>query len=228
MKLFNILLLLTLTCVSSQNTSTTFLGRNCPPDGFDSLNEFDFEEFISARWYSIEQKEVLYQPLSQFYCVYADYELADFCPFCLGRPKITVFNSARKGSVTGEVRSVNFRAVVPFPRRHPARANVGPRFLPLGLSRSTNYWVVDAGSYDDILVDEPRPSGVPYEWAIITTGRPNREGDDGNCYTRGGMWIFARNSEPGPAVIEAVRNRATELGLDVSQLLPVEHVGCVY
>lgn len=228
MKLFNTLLLLTLTLVSSQNASTTFLGGSCPPDGFDSLNEFDFDEFISARWYSIQQKEVRYQPSSQFYCVYAEYDIADFCPLCFGRPKITVFNRALKGSVTGEERSVNFRAVVPFPQRHPARASVGPRFLPLALSRSTNYWVIDAGTDEGIVANDPSPSTGPYDWAIITTGKPKREGAGGKCYTRTGMWIFHREALPDPAVIDAIRNRASDLGLDVTQLLPVEHDGCVY
>lgn len=228
MKLFNTLLLLTLTLVSSQNATTATFGGSCPPDGFDSLNEFDFDAFISERWYSIQQKEVRYQPRSQFFCVYAEYALADFCPLCFGRPKITVFNRALKGGVDGEERSVNFRAVVPFPRRHPARANVGPRFLPLALSRSTNYWVIDAGTYTGIVNGDPSPSTGPYDWAIITTGEPKREGADGKCYTRGGMWIFARDPDRSAGEIQAIRDRAEDLGLDVTQLLPVEHEGCIY
>lgn len=228
MKLFNTLSLLTFTCVSSQNISTSFVGGSCPGDGFDSLNEFDFGEFISARWYSIQQKETWYLPTSQFYCVYAEYEPADVCPFCFGRPKVTVFHRSLRNSVTGSERTVDFRAVVPFPDRHPARAYVGRKFVPLALFASTNLWIIDAGTYDDVINNVPSPSGAPYEWALVTAGRPNREGENGTCFTRGGMWIIARDPQPTQAVIDATRARADTLGLDVSQLLPVQYAGCVY
>lgn len=219
---------------SAQNTSSATFGLfghgNCPPDGFDSLSEFDFADFVStSRWYSIQQRPVRAQPLSGFYCVYAEYELARFCPFCLGRPKITVFNRALRNSVTGSETSVNFRAIVSRPRRHPARALVAPRFLPIGLfPYLSNYWVIDAGTYDDIVNNVPRPSGPPYEWAIITTGRPRDEGNSSYCYTESGMWMFARDPNPSEEIQTAIRARATDLGLDVTQWVAVEHDGCVY
>lgn len=202
--------------------------KSCPPEGFDSRSEIDLDSFISARWYSIKQKEVRYQPLDQFYCVYAEYERdTSFCLTCLGRPKIKVFNRALRGSVTGAERSVDFRAVFPFPDKHPARALVGPRFLPLSLIPTTNYWVVAAGLYADVVAGNDS-TGTQYEWAIITTGTPKTEGTNGKCYTNSGMWIFARDPEPSTEIVAAIERKAEELGLDTSIWQPVAHAGCNY
>lgn len=208
-----------------------FSSRTCPPEGFDALgDEFSFESFISARWYSIKQKEVSYQPASQFYCVYAEYRLINnLCLFCLGRPRINVFNRALRGSVDGEENSINLRAILPYPNRHPARAFVAFRFFPFGLIPFTNYWVVAAGKYADVIAGNSTASTDDnYEWAIITTGKPNREGQDGKCFSRGGMWIFARDPVPPSEAIDAIEAKATEMGLDVTQLLPVEQATCDY
>jgi hypothetical protein len=229
MILFSILSLLTLTWVAAQDISTSALLGNCPPDDFDSLNEFDFGEFISARWYSIQQKETWYLPTSQFYCVYAEYDVSDyFCPLCFERPKVSVFHRSLRESVSGSERTANFRAIVPFPGRHPARAYVGRRFIPLGFIAAANLWIIDAGTYTDVVNNVASPIGAPYEWAIVTAGRPTRDGENETCYSRDGMWIIARTAQPSQEVIDAIRLRFSDLGLDVSQLLPVEHTGCAY
>ena len=223
-----VITLLTAFCQVSPAQGLFFGSANCPPEGFDSMDSLDLQSFISERWYSIKQKEVIYQPLSQFYCVFAEYAiLDDFCLSCFGRPQISVYNQALRGSTSGTKNFVNFKAIVTFPNSHPARAFVGPRFLPIGLFPFTNYWVVDAGTDQDIL-DGKENTGTQYDWAIITTGSPNREGNDEKCYTSGGMWIFSRSPTPPQNVVDAIEARATSLGLDVSQLLPVEHDSCTY
>lgn len=120
-------------------------------------------------------------------------------------------------SVNGSERTTNFRAVVPFPNRHPARVHVGRRFSPLALTLTTNYWGIDAGAYNDVVNGVPSPNGTPYEWALISAGRPNAEGADSNCFARRGMWMFTRDPEPSQAVTDAIRVRATDLGLEVSR-----------
>lgn len=227
MKLFSIFWLLTFTGVFSQNASTSFFNGSCPPDGFDSLNEFDIGNFISARWYSIQQKETWYQPASELYCVYAEYALDDSCPFCFGRPTVSAYHSARSGGITGSERNITLKALVPFPERHPARACVSREYFPLVLVPNANLWIIDAGTYIDVVNNNPSYSGTPYEWAIITTGPPSREGANGTCYTRG-MWMITRDPDPLQEAIDAIRERAFDLGLDVSQWLSVVQSGCVY
>ena len=86
----------------------------CPPTNFDSLRNFDFDSFIVDRWYSIQQLPVTFQPLSQFYCVYADYTKVTtkswYCQIfkCEDPPSIKIFNSARTGSINGNVGSITF------------------------------------------------------------------------------------------------------------------------
>merc|ERR1719191_146979 len=48
--------------------------HECPPANFSSIESFDLDTFISARWYIQEQMPVSYLPESQNYCVYAEYE----------------------------------------------------------------------------------------------------------------------------------------------------------
>lgn len=72
-----------------------------------------------------------------------------------------------------------------------------------------------------------------YQWAIISGGPPNVE--SGGLCTTGtlginnvGFWLFHRNPTPPAEVVQQMRNRATELGYDVSVLQPVEQAGCEY
>jgi len=210
------------------NNDAAAFGRDCPPEGFDSLKEIDFASYISQRWYSIKQKVVSYQPRDQFYCVYAQYTLlSNFCLFCAGRPRINVFNRALKGSVTGEENKINLRAIIPNPKEHPARAFVAFPVFPLGLIPFTNYWIVAAGTTADIL-NNVTSTGTTYEWAIITTGKPSKKGNNGLCHSDGGMWIFSRTPTLSSDIVAAIERKAVSMGLDTSQWLPVTQQGCSY
>jgi lipocalin len=203
----------------------------CPPDDFDSLDSFDLASY-GGRWYSIKQIVTTYQPKSQFYCVYAEYEVLSRCFLCGNKDGISVFNRALRRSVKGWRTTVHFRAVVQS-ESQPARAFVGPWFLPFWLIGGTNYWVVAAGTYDDLL-NKVDSTGTDYEWAIITTGPIDQEGDidqeSGNtlCYADGGMWMFSREAVPSQDVIDAIDAKALDMGLDTSKWLPVEQAGCRY
>lgn len=110
-----------------------------------------------------------------------------FCPLCLERPTVTVFHRSLRESVSGSERIVDFRAIVPFPDRNPARAYVGRWFIPLGFIAATNLWIIDAGTFTDVVNNLAGLIGTSYEWAIVTAGRPNREGENSTCYSRDGM-----------------------------------------
>lgn len=191
----------------------------CPPSGFDAVDELDLDKFTGDRWYSIRQLPVNFQPESQFNCVTAEYEIVN-------PSTISVFNAARSGSTTGRPVSIRFRATIPDLANEPAKANVGPKFLPRFIRGSrTNYWVVGLGTYNELSGLESEPeSPDKYEWAIITTALPesNEEGSD-KCYSDGGMWFFSRRPDPPDGYDEALTAIATDLGLDTSVLLPVKH-----
>ena len=228
------LLLFTLTWMNaySQDLERSLWGWGaCPLEGLDAKKDLDFGSFISARWYSIKQKEVFYQPVEEFYCVYAEYavDMSTFCLLCFDAPRITVFNRSQRDSVSGAVNSVDFRAVVPR-SDEPGKAFVGPNFIPQSFATlfgSTNYWVIDAGTDSAILKGEDS-TGTDYDWAIITAGAPDQVGANGKCFAGGGQWIFHRDPEPSSNVVSKIEERADSLGLDVTQWLPVQQSGCSY
>merc|ERR1712118_213598 len=46
-----------------------------PPEGFRNRREFDISAFISAKWYIQQEMVTKYLPVSQNYCIAADYAL---------------------------------------------------------------------------------------------------------------------------------------------------------
>lgn len=217
-------LIITLATVCSVAVSQT-----CPPTDFDAKQDFVFEKFVPADWYPIKQLPVIYQPESDFYCVSARYDVADESLACrvFGLACITaidVLNIGRVNAVNGNSKYINFRATIPNDNE-PAKAYVGPDFLPNFLRFGTNYWVVAAGTYAE-LVSGQTGSDV-YQYAIISAGPPN-EVSNGKCIAPGGVWLFALDPVPPAGVAEALENMANDMGLDVASLLPVEHTDCDY
>lgn len=85
---------------------------------------------------------------------------------------------------------------------------------------SIQYWVV--------YVDED------YQWAITTAGPPEVP-SHGLCTTSdtlgiqgAGVYLVHRDPFPSPEVVQQMRDKAEELGLDVSVLQKVTHTGCDY
>jgi lipocalin len=219
-----------LVAVFLQATST--IVAVCPPNGFDAVQVFDIEKFVDERWYSLKQLPVIYQPESQFYCVFADYAIDTSksvrCSLFGCPPAISVYNSARDGSPTGKVVSVNFKATVPDPVNDPAKVNVGLSFQPNFLRRGTNYWVVAVGNYNELPGLQNEPGSAFYQWAIITAGAPDTEGSSGSCSSSGGMWYFSREPTAPSGALQAIEDIAIGLGLDTSVLKPVNQTGCAY
>jgi lipocalin len=208
-----------------QQRSLFFSGSDiCPPPGFDAKSDFDIDLYL-GRWYVQKQIPVAYQTVDQFYCVTATYSKdRGFCLFCNFSPRIDILNRARQDRVDGEkLGGPNrfFRGIIRRPRRDPAKITVG--FFSQFLVRS-NYWVVAAGLYSDILLGQQTVDITSnYEWAIITGGAPKKEGANGKCKPSPGllnflgMWLFVRDPTPAAGVVEAIELYAnTTLGLDTT------------
>jgi lipocalin len=210
--------------------------QQCPPTGFDAVQVFDLKKFVGDRWYSVRQLPVSFQPEDQFNCVFAEYEIITKPSFlcgifgCTDPPTISVFNSARDESPTGRAVSVDFRAIIPDATMDPAKANVGPKFIPNFLRRDTNYWVVAVGSYNELPGLGSEPDSPFYQYAIITTGAPETTSPTNNtkCYSDGGMWFFSREVPPPDGYVKAMEGIAASLGLESSVLKPVNQTGCDY
>ncbi|GMH39968.1 hypothetical protein BSKO_07872 [Bryopsis sp. KO-2023] len=219
-----------------------FCGNSkCPPEGFDSVKDFDVRKYISAPWYIQEQMTNSYQRKNSLFCVRAKYELVDDGDITKG---LRVFNYANIDKVNGEPMGAastdddqsftELRALLPD-ESVPSKLKVGPKFLVDTLGQTVaetlfgNYWVVAVGESED--------EELGYDWAIVSGGPPKVETDDG-CRTGReffngvqvngvGLWLFSRK-EVDPEGTKVMREKARELGFDLSVLLPVEQKGCKY
>jgi lipocalin len=184
----------------------------CPPEGFETVENFDISSFISAKWYIQQQMPTKYLPVSQNYCVTAEY--------------------ARKGkSVFGWDIQVHNLAVEKDGTRHDSgsllcakvdneargQLKVGPCFLPPWLPGAAGpYWVL---AFDDAK-----------GYALISGGAPNVE-SAGGCTTGSGvngagLWIFTRARQRDDALIDEVRSIAADKGFDLSVLNDVDQTNC--
>lgn len=195
----------------------------CPPPGYDSVQNFDVADYISAPWYSQLQAVNSYQAKDELYCVRANYTETRPPKFSKAKKELIVDNYARRGAVDGRETSEGFTLRASITNvSEPSKLVVGPRFLPVRLRG--DYWVVAVG-------------GSPYEWAIITGGPPTQRGKGGGCvgaresfWNRNGngegLWLFTRAPMASTELKAKMVAQAKSLGLDTSVLLPVTQAGC--
>jgi lipocalin len=215
--------------------------KNCPPDNFKALENFDLSSYVNGSWYAVKQIPLTFQPTSSFFCVRADYiPDTSSCFLCGDAPKVKIYNQGRRGSVNATVGGTpytqpppknSFRAIQKDPQNQPAKLTVG--FLPQFLVQS-NYWVVAAGSYANAIAGVAVPTSTTYDWAIITGGSPDLQTSNGLCIPKPGlvqlygMWMFTRDNVPPTGVISGIDQIATSLGLDNTKWLTVTQEGCVF
>ena len=130
MKYFTVIILIVFqmfiySCTMSQN----------PPTVTDSI---DLQKY-SAKWYEIASYPMSFQ--KDCYCVTADYTLTD-------KGYVKVFNSCRKGSVTGKIKSITGKA---FPVKGTNNVKLKVQFFwPF----RADYWVIDKAE--------------DYSWAVVS------------------------------------------------------------
>jgi len=182
---------------------------------------FDLETYISARWFSQQQRPSPFQPATLNYCTTADYtEINEGYT-------IQVFNTAQDAN--GTVYTSDDEAQVgpdpgplcglqEFPDLDPAKLLVGNCLDdPSQPFRSGPYWVV---AYNE--------TGG---FALISGGQPDVPTEDGLCTFSSpfsGLWIFTRDSERNEVIIEEMRAVAVANGIDPSSMLNVNQENCTY
>lgn len=226
---FSIGLLWLLLCTLTTTTAVT--AQTCPPVGFDSLETFDLDGYIAKRWYVVKQLPVPYIPLNQFYCGFAQYtkitrkSLRCLIFGCTDPTTIGVYNFVRRGSVTGSVRDVSIIGTVTGTAKIKVTGRLTPQFLRTG----SNYWIVAAGKWSDLPnVSSPPVTDDVYDWAVITSPDTNSVGKDGKCYSKGGFWMFSHLSIPPANATTDIETRTSNLGLSITEWLPVQQSGCQY
>jgi len=171
---------------------------------------FDFDTFISKRWYIQEQMTVGALPDNATDCYTAQYTVKDEATFW--GYTVTVDNRAKSdidGSlVGGEICAVRADDA------DPAKLKVAPCFIPSIFAGP--YWVLAHNEEEG--------------YALISGGQPTEWTPDG-CRTgtgtnNAGLWIFSREPNPTDGRVEKVRAIAQQQGFDLSVLNPVSHSDC--
>ncbi|CAD7966138.1 unnamed protein product [Amoebophrya sp. A25] len=191
----------------------------CPPASFDSISKEKLEEqgglrtYISDRWFIQEQMPVAYLGEEKNFCVSANYTLKEprrlrdpFSWFKWGY-EIGVSNYAETADQTPSGGPLCAKYV----DEDTGKLKVAPCFLPPIAAGA--YWVLD---YDE---------EVGY---ALVSGGPPKDKSNGKCKTKNavfnsGLWIFTRCPNADQEVIDQARNKAEELGFDLSVLKPVLH-----
>ena len=210
--MFSILVLLVITTASSfvHAGGESESNMNCPV--VPTVEDFDIEEYASKPWYVQAQLPNRYQPIENLFCVRAVYTITS-------PTTLDVFNFARKGSVEGEPSNEGMVLNAFIPNvAIKSKLKVGPKFVPRVLYG--DYWIVAREE----------------DWAIISGGQPTIEVSDGLCTTesadnvrnQGGLWLFTREKEVSDELVETMKKKAKELGIDTSMLKKVEQKGCEY
>lgn len=170
---------------------TPYASAQCPPTGFDAVKNFNITKYVGDRWYSLKEIPDFFVPERSLYCVFTDYQIitrkSPFCFLfgwlvgCRDPPAISIFEGARWGSTSGKERTSKSKGTIPDAENNPAKLNFGPYFLPNFLGRGTNCWVVAAGSYNELPGLSAEADSSIYQWAVITTGAPVNQGNNGLC-----------------------------------------------
>ncbi|KXZ54447.1 hypothetical protein GPECTOR_5g99 [Gonium pectorale] len=226
----------------------TVNGTTCPPENFTTVSDFNITAYAAAPWYVQKQLPQPYQPPSQLFCVKAEYELKDPTNVSAG---VIVNNYANEGAVNGPSRGssrfdrTNASRLVAVPQTPGAGAKdgkllVGPEILQTVLPRG---WRNAYGPYWVVAVGPSANRTIAYDWAIISGGPPKYLAPGGGCTTQGprrrsgplsmlgtdsgGLWFFSRKPID-PTATAIMEQKAAELGIATSGLLPVQQQGCKY
>ncbi|CAE7497076.1 unnamed protein product [Symbiodinium sp. CCMP2592] len=184
----------------------------CPPAGFETVNNFDLDSFISKRWYIQQQMETKYLPKAQNRCVYAEYKLEQKKTFW--GYDVAVHNHAEGVAPPHTPYDSGSKLCAKVVDKARGKLEVAPCFLPTLLAGP--YWVLD---YDEAA-----------GYALISGGAPTLPAEAG-CMTGSGtngsgLWIFTREQERDEALVQKVRAIAAQKGFDLSVLNDVDQSAC--
>jgi lipocalin len=206
----------TTTSTTTSTTTTNSFSVTCPV--VNTVPDFEIEQYAARPWYSHQQAANVYLPIELNYCVRAEYNVRDRPTFPWGYT-VDVRNQAQDEN--GNPQGGNLCAYqTDLESGQPGKLAVAPCFLPKTFAGP--YWV--------LLYNEDEG------YALISGGQPNvpsydKDGNFIGCRTgRGindsGLWIFSRSPVRDQELIDSVRARALEMGMDVTVLNDVNQVGC--
>merc|ERR1711998_105092 len=202
---------------SAVSSNTMLAVAMAASDGCPAVStqaDFDLSQFVQeGRWYIQQQAVTQYLPVEQNFCVYAEYSILKKKTFW--GYTIQVHNHAEEQDGTVHD-SGSLLCAKQADENDAAKLEVAPCFLPSVAAGP--YWVI---AYDETL-----------GFSLISGGQPTEKTSSG-CKTGSGvndagLWIFTREPQPQAALVDHVRELATQQGFDVSVLNAVSHEKCDY
>jgi len=181
---------------------------NCPPPGFDSVKQFNLDEFISKRWYVQQQMEGGLEPADLFQCQWAEYVKMD-------KPNRWGFEIQSHDHIDkADGSTMDLHPCAKIVDASRGKMSVGECFLPKFASGP--YWVY--------LHNET--AGV----AAVGGGAPSHQ-FPGGCRTGtgkigGGLWVFTRKQHRDEGLVQMARKSLKEQGFDLDALKDVLQEGC--
>jgi len=190
------------------SSSILFAAGKCPPEGFDSVETFDLDVYISKRWYVQQQMEGGLEPADLFQCQYAEYvmmQTKNFWGFEIQAHDHIDMND-------GTNKDLHPCAKIADAKR--GKLNVGECWLPQAVSGPL--WVY---TYNETA-----------GYAAVGGGAPEHEFPSG-CRTGtgrigGGLWIFTREQKRNEELVQDVRSELKKQGFDLDVLKDVDQSGC--
>lgn len=184
----------------------------------DPVANFSLTEYVDREWYVAAQKPTSYQPMSDFFCVRANYTIID-------ERTISIWNTASRYGVDGAPINAlgwfKLRGIVEDPSV-PSKISVGMAFLPTFTYGP--YWVVAT----DVATDSEEFRERGYSWAIVSGGPPAIPRGNGLCDPVGGLWLFVRDPDASDEIVSQMKDTVRGLGIDPDVLVPVLQSGCSY
>lgn len=179
-------------------------------------DNFDLNAFIAKPWFIQQQAVTQYLPITQNFCVRAEYSLLPQSSWKrqLFGYAIQVHNIAQnaEGVVQDSGGTLCARS---DPSGDPAKLQVAPCFLPPGLAAGP-YWVIAHNDTEG--------------YALISGGQPTVKTENGCKSGTGtndsGLWIFTNAQARNDDIVEKVRNIAMAQGFDLTVLNNVNQTDC--
>eukprot|EP00884_Botryococcus_braunii_P019894 jgi/Botrbrau1/6589/Bobra.0189s0016.1 len=227
----------------------------CPPPGFDSVQPFNLTAFLANYWYIQRSIPLSYAPSYGNYCGVTHYKLINASNPYDG---VVLYNYGNYFTVNGPLvagsggpikspflNTTVFQLVAQV-QDPPSKWKIQPNFPgpllgtllnvlgvpnPIPVYSAPNFWVVATGT---------APGKPGYDWAIVTGGPPTfPNNQNGKCAMASpdpitqsmntlGFWFYTRDPVVPKSLIDHMYQVSSDLGLDTSQLLPVEQQGCTY
>mmetsp|Transcript_18670 Transcript_18670/g.40018 ORF Transcript_18670/g.40018 Transcript_18670/m.40018 type:complete len:433 (-) Transcript_18670:380-1678(-) len=193
----------------SQNATPSL---TCPPENFQTIENFNLDTYISDRWYIQQQMPVSYLPESQNRCVFAEYRKRTNKG--LFGYEVAVHNYAEEVEAPHKPHDSGSTLCAKVDDASRGKLKVAPCRLPPLLAGP--YWVVDYNEEKG--------------YSLVSGGAPKKVGN-GGCRTGSGindsgLWILTRQQKRDEKLVQQVRSIAQSKGFDLSVLNDVDQSDC--